>query len=84
MPQRTLHGKRHIRARASVQIGRDRKRLNKMKRIMPFLKKLNRVMIEGFRNIIDFIHKASLPPVEFTEEQKEKIRKLSEDGCPTS
>ena len=31
-PQRTLHGKRHLRAARSVQIGRDKKRIKKFNR----------------------------------------------------
>ena len=58
-PQRTLHGKRHIRARASVQIGRDKKRVRKFNRTIKYLAytigQLSVVMSDAFRNIGDAV-----------------------------
>lgn len=36
--KKTLHGKRYLRSRASVQIGRDRKRIKKFNRDMEILR----------------------------------------------
>jgi hypothetical protein len=52
-PQRTLRGKRHIRARKTVQIGRDRKRARKLNRDM-------RLLSQAIANLPNIIVQASI------------------------
>ena len=42
--EKTLHGKRHVRARKSVRIGREKKRAKKYPRMFSSLDKLARVI----------------------------------------
>lgn len=50
MPKRTLHGKRYLRSRASVQVGRNRKRLRKWNRAFSKLHPLAKNFINAVRN----------------------------------
>jgi hypothetical protein len=86
--KRTLHGKRHIRARKSVRAGREKRKMRKFNRLLKMLKRIAstfmidvvnavRVLVDAFvdmgNEIGEFMDKAEKIKIE----QQEKTDELS-------
>ena len=61
--KKTLHGKRHLRAARSVQIGRQRKRDKKYGQLLVFVKRLNTSIKNGLNGIIKFAEAMAKMPI---------------------
>lgn len=82
MAKKTLRGKRHIRARASVQVGREKRRYRKIMREINSLYWFINVILpeivsEAVKATRIMIEKFSRFGVTFTDQQKRIINELS-------